>query len=92
MARRSQTHHKDRKVSQHAPCVIDDASSIALAGQVLATCHAHALSAYNAVSQQAQSQILSLASVRDAVIQVQKPQERVVIMGNDMAPFAPTLQ
>lgn len=92
MARRSQTHHKDRKTPQHVPYVIDEASSIALAGQVLATCHAHALSAYNAVAQQAQSQILSLASVRDAVIQVQKPQERVVLVGNDIPPFSPTLQ
>ncbi|MEB3703326.1 RebB family R body protein (plasmid) [Candidatus Bealeia paramacronuclearis] len=85
MARRK-SHSKAQQPYQPIHFVIDETPSIALAGQVLAMCHAHALSAYNAVSQQAQNQILSLASVRDAVIQVQKPQERVVIMGNDMTP------
>ena len=42
--------------------------AIALASQVLSTCHAHALMAYNAVYAQQNAQILGLSSLADHII------------------------
>jgi hypothetical protein len=54
--------------TQTSVTVMAGSPVIALASQVLSTCHAHALMAYNAVYVQQNAQILGLSSLADHII------------------------
>ena len=55
-------------VTQTNVKVVAESPAIALAGQMLSTCHAHSLMAYNAVYAQQNAQILGLSSLADHII------------------------
>jgi hypothetical protein len=54
--------------TQTSVTVMAGSPAIALASQVLSTCHAHALMAYNAVYAQQNAQILGLSSLADHIL------------------------
>ena len=54
--------------TQTSVTVMAGSPAIVLASQVLSTCHAHALMAYNAVYAQQNAQILGLSSLADHII------------------------
>ena len=55
-------------VTQTNVKVVAESPAIALASQMLSTCHAHSLMAYNAVYAQQNAQILGLSSLADHII------------------------
>jgi hypothetical protein len=55
-------------VTQTNVTVMAGSPAIALASQMLSTCHAHSLMAYNAVYAQQNAQILGLSSLADHII------------------------
>ena len=55
-------------VTQTSVTVMAESPAIALSSQILSTCQAHALMAYNAVYAQQNAQILGLSSLADHII------------------------
>ena len=57
-------------VTQTNVKVVAESPAIALSSQILSTCQAHALMAYNAVYAQQNAQILGLSSLADQIIPI----------------------
>ncbi|GAO98953.1 killing trait [Caedimonas varicaedens] len=64
-------------VSQTNVKVVGESPALALASQMLSVCHAHALMAYNAVSHQHQSNIVSLSGTVDSISQMNTQQSQM---------------
>lgn len=69
-------------VSQTNLNVVGESPALALASQMLSVCHAHSLMAYNAVSHQQQSNMVSLSGIADSIAQMNTEQSQ---MFGDMA-------
>jgi hypothetical protein len=69
-------------VSQTNVKVVGESPAIGLASQMLSVCHAHSIMAYNAVSHQQQSNMVSLSSIADSISQMNTEQSQ---MFGDMA-------